>query len=175
MIFSSLIAILFVASRSIEFITYVSSFGFLVAFSLVASSLYIIRKKRRFLHRPFRLKHYKIFSLIGFILPLTLLIFLEGGAIFTGIIWMIVGFFLYSLHTLGTYRFRMAWGGINILVALSSFTLWYSLRISFTSMAPLTKLSLGYISLIIGFVCLLSGLLFIKSVKSPRKEGRIQI
>ncbi len=175
MVFSSMIAILFVASRSIEFIAYVSSFSFLIAFSLVSTSLYVLRKKRRYLYRPFRLKHYKIFSLIGFILPLILLMFLEGGAIFTGIIWMIVGFFIYSLHTLGTDRFRMAFGGINGLVASFSFIIWYSLRIGFTSMEPFTKFFLSYTSLIIGFVCLFSGFLFIKRVKSPKKGGRIQI
>jgi len=175
MIFSSLIAILFVASRSIEFIAYISSFGFIVAFSLVSSSLYLLRKKRRFLERPFKIKHYKIFSLIGLILPLTLLIFLQSDAIFTGITWMIVGFFVYSLHTLGTDRFRMALGGINIFVAISSFILWYSLRISLSSLHPLSKISLGYISVVIGFVCIVSGFLFVKKLKSPKKEGRIQI
>jgi len=174
MLFSAFIAILFVASRSIEFIAYVSSFGYLIAFSLISSSLFILRKKRKFLERPFLLPYYQIFSLIGFLLPLILLIFLQSGAIFTGLVWVILGFFVYSLHTLGVDRFRIAIGGINMLISIFSFTFFYSLRSGFFSIQPLTRIFLTYTTLTLGVVCMISGILFIKKVKIPKKEEKNQ-
>jgi len=173
MLFSAFIAVLFVASRSIEFIAYVSSFGYLIAFSLISSSLFILRKKRKHLERPFSLPYYQVFSLIGFLLPLILLIFLQSGAIFTGVVWVILGFFVYSLHTLGIDRFRIAFGGINVLISIFSFTLFYSFKSGFFTLEPLTRIFLTYSSLTIGVVCMISGILFIKKIKIPEKEGKI--
>lgn len=175
MLFSALIAVLFVASRSIEFITYLSTFGYTFAFSLVSSSLFILRKKRRYLERPFKIPYYKFFTLVGFVLPLFLIPFLERSAIFIGVVWMIVGFFVYCLHALGVDRFRMAFGGINIFICILSFTVWYSLNIGFSSMQPLTKILISYLSLIIGVICLITGILFIKKIKIPKREEKSQI
>ena len=174
MLFSAFIAILFIASKSIEFIAYVSSFGYLIAFSLVSSSLFILRKKRKFLERPFSLPYYQIFSLIGFLFPLILLIFLPSSAIFTGVVWIIFGFFIYTLHTLGVDRFRIAFGGINFLISVFTLTLFYFIRIGFFSIQPLTRIFLTYISLTIGLVTLISGILFIKKVMIPEKEEKNQ-
>ncbi len=175
MLFSALMAVLFVASRSIDFIAYLSSFGYIFAFSLVSCSLFILRKKRKYLERPFKVPFYKFFSLVGFAVPLILILFLESSAIFTGIVWMIIGFFVYCLHTLGVDRFRMAFGGINILISILSFTVWYSLKIGFSTMGTSPKILISYTSLIIGVICLITGILFMKKIKIPKKEEKVRI
>jgi amino acid transporter len=174
LLFSAFISLLFVASRSIGFIAYLSSFGYLFAFCLVSSSLFILRKKRKYLKRPFKLPFYKFFSFVGFVLPLILILFLESSAIITGIAWMIIGFFVYTLHTLGVNRFRMAFGGMNIFISILSFTLWFSLNIGFPSVNPFQKLVISYTSLILGIVTLVSGVLFIKKTKILKREEKSQ-
>jgi len=172
MLFSALLIILFIATRVIEFVAFVSSFGFILAFSLVALSLLILREKRKFLTRPFKLPIYTLFSFLGVILPLILLPFLESDAIFVGFIWIVFGFFVYCLHTLGIDRFRIAFVGMNVLVSLLSFSLWYSLLVSFHSVKPLTKVILVNTCMIISSICMIAAILFL--FKIPKRLKRHQ-
>jgi len=173
-IFCAFIIIMFIATRAISFIAYVSGFGYIIGISLVCLSLIILREKRKFLHRPFKLPHYEIFAFLGFILPLMLLPFLESTAILVGLVWMVIGFFIYCLHTLGIDRFRIAFTGVNILISIISLTFWYSLQISFYSLKHSTKIFLGYTSLIISLICFVVGILFLKKVKTPSQREKNQ-
>ena len=172
LLFSAFMAILFIATRVIEFVAFVSGFGFILAFSLVALSLLILREKRKHLTRPFKLPVYTLFTFLGIVLPLVLLPFLESSAVFVGFIWIVFGFFVYCLHTLGIDRFRIAFVGINILVSLLSFGLWYSLLVSFHSVKPLTKVIIANTSMIISSVSMIVAILFL--FKIPTRLKRFQ-
>jgi len=173
LLFSALMIILFIATRVIEFVAFVSSFGFILAFSLVALSLLILREKRKHLTRPFKLPAYTLFTFLGIVLPLILLPFLEGSAVFVGFIWIVFGFFVYCLHTLGIKRFRVAFVGMNVLVSLLSLSLWYSLLISFHSVKPLTKVIIANTCMVISTVCMIVAILFL--FKIPERLKKFQI
>ncbi len=173
LLFSAVMIILFIATRVIEFVAFVSGFGFILAFSLVALSLLILREKRRFLTRPFKVPAYTFFTFLGIVLPLILLPFLEKSAVFVGFIWLVLGFFVYCLHTLGVDRFRIAFVGMNVLVSLLSFSLWYSFLTSFPSVKPLTKVIVINACLIISTICIIVAILFV--FKIPRRSKRPQI
>lgn len=170
LLFNALIIILFIATRMIEFVAFVSSFGFILAFSLVAISLLILREKRKFLARPFKLPAYILFAFLGIILPLILMPFLENSAVFVGFIWIVFGFFVYCLHTLGIDRFRVAFAGMNVLVSLLSFSLWYSLLVSFHSVKPLTKIIVGNACMIISAICMIVAILFLFRIPERLKK-----
>ncbi len=165
-------AILFIATRVIEFVAFVSGFGFILAFSLVALSLLILREKRKHLTRPFKLPAYTLFTFLGIVLPLVLLPFLESNAVFVGFIWIVFGFFVYCLHTLGIDRFRIAFVGINVLVSLLSLGLWYSLVISFHSVKPLTKVIVANASMVISSLSMIVAILFLFKIPKRLKRFR---
>jgi APA family basic amino acid/polyamine antiporter len=171
-LFSAFLIILFIATRVVEFVAFVSSFGFILAFSLVSLSLLILRDKRKLLPRPFKLPFYTFFTFLGILLPLILLPFLESDAIFVGFIWIVVGFFVYCLHTLGINRFRVAFAGMNVLVSILSFSLWYSLVVGFHSVKPLTKVILGNACIIISSICLIAAILFLFKIPERLKKFR---
>lgn len=170
----SFIVIMFIATRAIDFIAYVSGFGYIIGISLVCLSLIILREKRSLLHRPFKVPFYEIFAFLGFILPLMLLPFLESSAILVGVAWIVIGFFIYCLHALGLERFRITFAGLNILISILSLGVWFSLLISFPLMKPLTKVFLSYTSLIISFICFIVGILFLMKVKSLNQREKYQ-
>jgi len=171
-LFSAFMVILFIATRMIEFVAFVSSFGFILAFSLVALSLLILREKRKFLTRPFKLPVYTFFTFLGIVLPLILLPFLESSAVFVGFIWIVFGFFVYCLHTLGIDRFRIAFAGMNVLVSILSFSLWHSLLVSFHSVKPLTKIILANTCMIISSICMIVAILFLFKIPTRLKRSR---
>jgi amino acid transporter len=171
---SAFMVVLFIATGMVQFIASVSSFGFIITFSLVSLSLLILREKRKFLFRPFKLPIPMIFAFLGTILPLILIPFLESSAIFIGLVWMIVGFFVYCLHTLGVERFRIAFAGINVLISGLSLSLWYSFRIGFQTVKPLTKLVVSYVSLIVAFVCIIVAILFLLRIRIPGRSRKFQ-
>ena len=173
-LFSALMVILFIATRMLEFVAFVSGFGFILAFSLVALSLLILREKRKFLDRPFKLPAYPLFTFLGIVLPLILLPFLESSAVFVGFIWIVFGFFVYCLHTLGIVRFRIAFAGMNILASILSFSLWYSLLVSFHSVKPLTKLILANACMLISSICMIVAILFLFRIPKRLKRFRIK-
>jgi len=169
-LFSAFMIILFIATRMVELVAFVSSFGFILAYSLVALSLLILREKRKHLKRPFRLPVYTLFAFLGIVLPLILLPFLESSAIFVGFIWIVFGFFVYCLHTLGINRFRIAFVGINVLVSILSFSLWYSLLVSFHSVEPFAKVIIGNICIVIASICMIVAILFLFKIPKRLKK-----
>ena len=169
-LFSAFMVIMFIATRVVEFVAFVSSFGFILAFILVALSLLILREKRKFLTRPFKLPAYTLFTFLGVVLPLILLTFLESSAVFVGFIWIVFGFFVYCLHTLGVSRFRISFAGMNVLISVLSFSLWYSLLVGFHSVKPLTKVILANTCMIISTICMIVAILFLFKIPKRLKK-----
>ena len=97
-IVSGLISGLFILTNAIEYVASIADFGYLICISMVCSSLIFLRITDPKLNRPYKVPLYPYISLLGIILPLVLLIFLEEKAIETGLIWILIGFFVYSFY-----------------------------------------------------------------------------
>jgi len=99
-IISGLISALFITTSAIEYVASIADFGYLICISMVCSSVMILRITERRLKRPYKVPLYPYTTLLGIILPLFLLLFLEETAINTGLIWILVGFFVYNFYRL---------------------------------------------------------------------------
>jgi len=99
-IISGLISALFITTNAIEYVASIADFGYLICISMVCSSVMFLRITERRLKRPYKVPLYPYTTLLGIILPLFLLLFLEETAINTGLIWILVGFFVYNFYRL---------------------------------------------------------------------------
>ena len=99
-IVSGLISALFIMTNAVEYVASIADFGYLITISMVCSSVMFLRVTEPELKRPYRVPIYPYISIIGIILPLVLLLFLEEKAIETGLIWILVGFFVYNFYRL---------------------------------------------------------------------------
>lgn len=97
-IVSGLISGLFIMTNAVEYVASIADFGYLIVISMVCSSVLFLRITNPELKRPYRVPLYPYTSLLGIILPLILLVFLEETAINTGLIWILVGFFIYNFY-----------------------------------------------------------------------------
>jgi len=103
---SGLISALLIMTNAVEYVASIADFGYLICISMVCSSLIFLRIANRELNRPYKVPLYPYTSLLGIILPLILLIFLEEKAIETGLIWILIGFFVYTFYKLVKIEIR---------------------------------------------------------------------
>lgn len=99
-IISGLISALFIMTNAVEYVASIADFGYLVCISMVCSSVMFLRVTEPKLKRPYRVPLYPYTTLFGMILPLILIFFLKESAINTGLIWILVGFFVYNFYRL---------------------------------------------------------------------------
>jgi len=99
-ILSGLISGLFIMTNAVEYVASIADFGYLICISMVCSSVMFLRIKEPRLKRPYRVPLYPYTSLLGMILPIFLLFFLEKNAINTGLLWILIGFFIYNFYKL---------------------------------------------------------------------------
>jgi len=99
-IMSSLISGLFIMTNAVEYVASIADFGYLICISMVCSSVIFLRITEPKLKRPFKVPLYPYTSLLGMILPLFLLFFLEKSAINTGLLWILIGLFVYNFYKL---------------------------------------------------------------------------
>ncbi|NIM46635.1 MAG: amino acid permease [Candidatus Aenigmarchaeota archaeon] len=99
-IMSGLISGLFIMTNAVEYVASIADFGYLVCISMVCSSVIFLRITKPKLKRPYRVPLYPYTSLLGIILPLFLLLFLEKNAINTGLLWILIGLFIYNFYKL---------------------------------------------------------------------------
>jgi len=97
---SGLISGLFIMTNAVEYVASIAGFGYLICISMVCSSVIFLRITDPKLKRPYRVPFYPYTSILGIILPLILLLFLGENAIYTGLIWILVGFFVYNFYRL---------------------------------------------------------------------------
>ena len=99
-VLSGLISGLFIITNAVEYVASIADFGYLICISMVCSSVIFLRITQSRLKRPFKVPLYPYTSLVGIILPLFLLLFLEKTAINTGLVWILIGFFVYNFYRL---------------------------------------------------------------------------
>ncbi len=97
-ILSGLIAGLLIITNAVEYVASIADFGYLITISMVCASVVFLRITDTQLKRLYRVPLYPYTSLLGMILPIFLLLFLEEKALHTGLIWILVGFFVYSFY-----------------------------------------------------------------------------
>lgn len=112
-VFGSLAAILFAASGLVVFVGYVVNFASLLIFAIVNMSLIRLRRKLPRLSRPFKAPLYPYTPVLGVVVALTLLIFVENPAIVLGFLFILITIVVYNLRMVGYHRLRLAIGGIN--------------------------------------------------------------
>ncbi len=99
-VISGLISSLFIMTNAVEYVASIADFGYLICISMVCSGLLFLRIKEPKLRRPYKVPLYPYTSILGMILPLLLLFFLERNAINTGLLWILIGFFIYNFYKL---------------------------------------------------------------------------
>jgi amino acid transporter len=99
-IISGIISALLITTNAIEYVASIADFGYLICISMVCSSVMFLRVTERRLKRPYRVPLYPYTTLLGMILPLFLLLFLGERAINTGLVWILIGFFVYNFYRL---------------------------------------------------------------------------
>ena len=110
----SIIAILLFITGLIVFIGYISGFASLMVFALVNLSLIKLRKKKPRLDRPFKAPLYPYTPIVGAVLSILLILFIERSALLLGLEFIIIAIIIYHLKMVGYHRLRLAVGGVNL-------------------------------------------------------------
>jgi len=97
-IVSGLISGLFIATNAVEYVASIADFGYLIVISMVCSSVIFLRITHPQVKRLYKVPFYPYTSVFGMILPLILILFLEETALHTGLIWILIGFFVYNFY-----------------------------------------------------------------------------
>ena len=97
-IVSGLISGLFIATNAVEYVASIADFSYLIVISMVCSSVIFLRIKEPQIKRLYKVPLYPYTSVLGIILPLILILFLEETALHTGLIWILIGFFVYNFY-----------------------------------------------------------------------------
>ncbi|MFH0929514.1 MAG: APC family permease [Candidatus Aenigmatarchaeota archaeon] len=104
---SGLISGMFIMTNAVEYVASIADFGYLLCVSMVCSSVMFLRLSEPKLKRPYKVPFFPYSSLLGIVLPLLLIIFLEETAVNTGLIWIFVGFFVYNFYRLVKIETRL--------------------------------------------------------------------
>ncbi len=158
-IINSAFLVLFAATGVIEFIGYVAGFAALLGFALVNITLIKLRKEKPspFLKRPFRIPLYPFVPILGIIMSIALLVFIESRASLLMFEFIVLALIVYYLRMTGYHRLRVAVGGINLgLVGFMALLLY----LTKTGLVPLAISPLALYALIfILLVYTLAGIL----------------
>jgi len=95
---SGLISGSFILTNAVEYIASIAGFGYLICISMVCSSVIFLRITDPRIKRLYKVPFYPYTSILGIILPLILLLFLKETAIYTGLAWILIGFFVYNFY-----------------------------------------------------------------------------
>ena len=113
----SLLAILLAATGLIVFVGYASGFASLLVFAFVNLSLIKLRMDRPDLDRPFKTPLYPYTPIVGIIIALALIVFVESSAVTLVLEFIMISLIIYHLKMMGYHRLRVAVGGINLGVS----------------------------------------------------------
>jgi len=95
---SGLISGLFITTNAVEYVASIADFGYLIVISMVCASVIFLRITDPRVKRLYKVPFYPYTSVAGIILPIFLLLFLEQTAIHTGLLWILIGFFVYNFY-----------------------------------------------------------------------------
>ncbi len=95
---SGFVSAMLLMTNAVEYVASIAGFGYLICISLVCSSVILLRITKPKLKRPYKVPLYPYLSILGMILPLILIIFLDRHALTTGLVWTLLGFFVYDFY-----------------------------------------------------------------------------
>jgi len=95
---SGVISGLLIMTNAVEYVASIADFGYLIVISMVCASVIFLRITDPRVKRLYKVPFYPYTSIIGIILPIFLLLFLEQTAIYTGLAWILIGFFVYNFY-----------------------------------------------------------------------------
>lgn len=98
LLLTGLISSLFITTNAIEYVASIADFGYMVCISMVCASVIILRITEPRTKRLYKVPLYPYTSLIGIILPILMILFLDERAINTGLVWIFIGFFVYNFY-----------------------------------------------------------------------------
>jgi len=113
-IINSAFLVLFAATGVIQFVGYVAGFAALTGFALVNLTLIKLRKEKPLLKRPFKAPLYPFAPILGIIMSIALLVFVEASASILMFEFIVLALIVYYLRMTGFHRLRVAVGGINL-------------------------------------------------------------
>lgn len=95
---SGLFAGIMLMTNTVEYVASIADFGYLICISLVCSSVILLRLTNPEVKRPYKVPFYPYTSILGMLLPLVLIVFLDRHALTTGLVWTLMGFFVYDFY-----------------------------------------------------------------------------
>lgn len=158
----------FSALGVVVFLGYAASFGSLLVFALVNLSLLKLRREKPHIERPFKTPFYPFTPVIGFIMPIVLLVFpvllRDTNAVdaiisslgLTGLVLV-----TYYLRMVGRRRLQIAVGGIGVGTGVSLVLLTFLLELGLIS--QMLFYVPGYVMFVVGTVFIIGGILNILS------------
>ena len=160
----SLFVMFFSAMGVVVFLGYAASFGSLLVFALVNLSLLKLRKEKPHMERPFKTPLYPFTPIIGFIVPIALLVFpvLLGetnavNAVISSLGLTALVLTTYYLRMVGRRRLQIAVGGIGLGAGVSLALLTFLARLGLIlQMFPYVS---DYILFLISTVFIIGGIL----------------
>ncbi len=112
LIFITFLVLFLILTNSVKFVAYLGNAVFLVSAILISFAVIQLRKKRPYMERPFRVPFFPWFPLFVAGFCFLILLFVGKEALFAGLIWATVGFFLYLVSWLERERIKwLFWGG----------------------------------------------------------------
>jgi len=164
----SLFVMFFSALGVVVFLGYAASFGSLLVFALVNLSLLKLRKEKPHMERPFKTPFYPFTPIIGFTMPIVLLVFpvllrdtnaVEAIISSLGLTGLVL--VTYYLRMVGHRRLQIAVGGIGVGTGVSLVLLTFLLELGLISQMLVYVPS--YLMLVVGAVFIIGGILNILS------------
>lgn len=169
----SAIAILLSVTGLIVFIGYVAGFASLMVFAFVNLSLIQLRKKMPRMERPFKAPLYPYTPLVGIILTILLILFIERSALILGFEFIAIAVIVYYLKMLGYERLRLAVGGVNLGIGGISILILYLAMKNLISLPIPQNIreKVFFFEGLIAIVYLFAGILYLIPRKRRRRIG----
>ena len=166
----SLLAILLAATGLIVFVGYAAGFASLLVFAFVNLSLIKLRIDRPDLDRPYKTPLYPYTPIIGIIIALALIVFVESSAVTLVLEFIIVSLIVYHLKMMGYHRLRVAFGGINLGISGFMGLILYLIQTGAIQLglSPQENLALLIIGYVLGATFFAAGVLNL--VRSEKEE-----
>ncbi|HDM23428.1 hypothetical protein DRO02_05250 [archaeon] len=108
----------FVLSGSVNYVVYLSDFGYLVGLTFINYSVIALRNKRKLLWRPYRVPIYPIVPIAAAVFCAAIIFLLDIHAILSGIIFAVIGVVVYYMIIVGMERVSIMLGGASATIGV---------------------------------------------------------
>ncbi len=142
---------------AIEFAAYAASFGFIIGYSLTNLALMKLRKTRPHLNRPFKAPLYPFAPIVGIVVSLGLLPFMDPMVLALGAGLAVLALLAYYLSMVGYYRVRIAFGGMSL--GMGGFVMLLAYLMETRLLPFIISPPLFYVLIFVSVISILAGVL----------------